>query len=170
MVLGFCYNVGVMKSKITRFVFLVLSALAIGRLGAAQGRQPLLPEREWAMIRQIAVNYDFDEERTWLLAAIRKHENGRPGLEFGIGGPMKNGHPSHRYRDGFKSFYVQGMWAAGTIKRHYHGDLVAFGKRYNPPYPVKWTNGVSSILASLKAENHFKLPGAKPPKREINFP
>ena len=66
------------------------------------------------MIRQIAANYDLDEEATWLLAAIRRHENGRPGLEFGVGGPMNSGHRAHRYRDGVKSFYVQGYWAAGT--------------------------------------------------------
>ena len=136
----------------------------------AAARKPLVPAREWAMIRQIAVNYDLDDERTWLLAAIRRHENGRPGLEFGVGGPMNSGHPAHRYRDGFKSFYIQGMWAAGTVRRHYTGDLLAFGRRYNPPSPEKWANSVSSLIRRLKAENGGKLPGAKPPKRKIEFP
>ena len=66
------------------------------------------------------------------MAACGIHENGRPGLEFGIGGPMNSGHRVHRYRDGTRSFRVQCSWAAGTIKRRYTGDLVAFGKRYNP--------------------------------------
>ena len=133
-------------------------------------KNPLVPAREWAMIRQVAVNYDLDDERTWLLAAIRRHENGRPGLEFGVGGPMDSGHRAHRYRDGTKSFYVQAMWAAGTIKRHYAGDIEAFGRRYNPPDPKKWSDGVSSLIRRLKAENGGKLPGTKPAKLKLEFP
>ena len=67
-------------------------------------KTPIIPASEWKMIRQIAVNYDLSDEATWLLAAIRRHENGRPGLEFGVGGPMDSGHKAHRYRDGVKSF------------------------------------------------------------------
>ena len=120
--------------------------------------------------RQIAVNYDLDEEATWLLAAIRRHENGRPGLEFGVGGPMDSGHKAHRYRDGVKSFYLQGYWAAGTIRKHYTGDLTAFGKRYNPPHAAKWTTAVTSLIKRLKAENNSTLPGVKPAKKVIDLP
>ena len=133
-------------------------------------RAALIPAHEWKMIREVAVNYDLDEERTWLLAAIRRHENGRPGLEFGVGGPMNSGHRAHRYQDGVKAFYVQAMWAAGTVKKHYTGDLVAFGKRYNPPYPKKWSDGVASLIRRLKAENGNKLPSVRPAKRKIAFP
>ena len=122
------------------------------------------------MIRQIAANYDLDEEATWLLAAIRRHENGRPGLEFGVGGPMDSGHKAHRYRDGVKSFYVQGYWAAGTVRKHYRGDVAAFGRRYNPATAKKWSASVSSLIARLKAENNNRLPGKKPAKREISLP
>ena len=133
-------------------------------------RAALIPAHEWKMIREVAVNYDLDEERTWLLAAIRRQENGRPGLEVGVGGPMNAGRRAHRYQDGVKSFYVQAMWAAGTVKKHYTGDLVAFGKRYNPPYPKKWSDGVASLIRRLKAENGNKLPGVRPAKRKIAFP
>ena len=133
-------------------------------------KKPLIPASEWKMIRQIAVNYDLSDEATWLLAAIRRHENGRPGLEFGVGGPMDSGHKAHRYRDGVKSFYVQGYWAAGTIRKHYTGDLTAFGKRYNPPHAAKWTTAVSSLIKRLKAENNSKLPGVKPEKKIISLP
>ena len=122
------------------------------------------------MIRQIAVNYDLDEDATWLLAAIRRHENGRPGLEFGIGGPMNSGHRAHRYRDGVKSFYVQGYWAAGTVRKHYRGDIAAFGRRYNPANAAKWSASVSSLVARLKSENGGTLPGIKPAKRTISLP
>ncbi|MGN0855087.1 MAG: hypothetical protein ACI4R9_06175 [Kiritimatiellia bacterium] len=130
----------------------------------------LIPAREWKMIREVAVNYDLTEEQTWLLAAIRRHENGRPGLEFGIGGPMNSGHAAHRYQDGTKSFYIQAMWAAGTIRKHYRGDLKAFGRRYNPPHPTTWSDGVSSLIRRLKAENGHTLPGVRPAKRVISFP
>ena len=131
--------------------------------GAAK-RAPLLPEREWAMIRQIAVNYDLDNESTWLLAAIRRHENGRPGLEFGIGGPMDSGHPSHRYRDGFKSFYIQGSWAAGTVKNNYNGDIYAFGKRYwilARESMYHWGTSCSFIVSTQ--------PSWKPPRATLPF-
>ncbi|MBQ6136361.1 MAG: hypothetical protein IJI73_03215 [Kiritimatiellae bacterium] len=140
------------------------------RAAAASAKAPLIPAREWAMIRQVAVNYDLTEEQTWLLAAIRRHENGRPGLEFGIGGPMNSGHAAHRYRDGTKSFYVQAMWAAGTVRNHYRGDIAAFGRRYNPPGAAKWSAGVSSLVSRLKAENSCRLPGKKPAKRRLEFP
>ena len=133
-------------------------------------KKQLIPASEWKMIRQIAVNYDLSNEATWLLAAIRRHENGRPGLEFGVGGPMDSGHKAHRYRDGVKSFYVQGYWAAGTIRKHYTGDLTAFGRRYNPPHAAKWTTAVTSLIKRLKAENNSKLPGEKPAKKVISLP
>lgn len=147
---------------------LILLILVLGLLPEVRGA--LIPAHEWTMIRQVAVNYDLDDDATWLLAAIRRHENGRPGLEFGVGGPMNSGHRAHRYRDGVKSFYVQAMWAAGTVKRHYKGDLTAFGRRYNPPYPQQWSERVASLITRLKAENHGRLPGAKPPKRTIKLP
>ena len=110
------------------------------------------------MLRDVAATYGLSDEETWLLAAIRLHENGRPGLEFGIGGPMDSGHKAHRYRDGIKSFRVQCAWAAGTIKRRYTGDLVAFGKRYNPLNAAKWLRNVTQIIARLKRLHNGKLP------------
>ena len=154
---------------------LLVLAAALAFVGTAAAApsgasKPLIPAHEWAMIRQVAVNYDLSEEATWLLAAIRRHENGRPGLEFGVGGPMNSGHPAHRYQDGYKSFYIQAMWAAGTVRKHYRGDLVAFGRRYNPPYAAKWSASVASLVSRLKIENNYRLPGAKPAKKPISYP
>ncbi len=151
-------------------LFLAAVFLAAIAPASASAQPALIPAREWKMIRQIAVNYDLDEEATWLLAAIRRHENGRAGLEFGIGGPMNSGHPAHRYRDGVKSFYLQGYWAAGTIRKHFTGDVAAFGKRYNPSHAVKWTNAIKSLISRLKTENGYRLPGARTAKREISLP
>ncbi len=130
----------------------------------------LIPAREWTMIRQIAVNYDLTDEQTWKLAAIRRYENGRPGLEFGIGGPMNSGHRAHRYRDGVKSFYVQGSWAAGTLKRNAKDTPLVFAARYCPLTPRKWKDAIDSLISRLKAENKYKLPGKKPGKRDLSFP
>ena len=117
-----------------------------------------LPTHEWAMLREVAAQYELSTEATWLLAAIRLHENGRPGLEFGVGGPMNSGHKAHRYRDGVNSFRVQCAWAAGTIKKRYTGDLAAFGKRYNPYHAASWTRNVSAIIARLKRRHNGALP------------
>ena len=155
--------------KVSVPIFLAACLAAPAGLCARTGK-PLIPANEWQMIRQIAVNYDLDDEATWLLAAIRRHENGRPGLEFGVGGPMDSGHRAHRYRDGVKSFYVQGYWAAGTIRKHYTGDVAAFGRRYNPANAPKWSASVTSLIRRLKAENNSQLPGAKPEKRVISLP
>ena len=117
-----------------------------------------LPAHEWTMLRQVAAEYGLTAEQTWLLAAIRLHENGRPGLEFGIGGPMDSGHKAHRYRDGINSFRVQCAWAAGTNKRRYTGDLAAFGKRYNPYHAAAWTKNVAAVIARLKRHHNGVLP------------
>lgn len=148
----------------------IVSALLLAACTVTGAQGALLPAHEWAKIREVAVNYDLSDDATWLLAAIRRHENGRPGLEFGVGGPMNSGHPAHRYQDGHKSFYIQAMWAAGTVRKHYRGDVDAFARRYNLPNHEKWAKGVKSIIRRLKSENGGKLPGARPAKRKIEFP
>lgn len=130
----------------------LFAAFAVMLATVASVQAAELPEHEWKMIREIAKNNDLTRDQTLLLAAIRKLENGRPGLEFGIGGPMNNGHPSHRYRDGVKSFYIQGAWAAGTIRKRYDGDLFAFASRYCPRDPNGWERKIRNIMKRLKAE------------------
>ena len=117
-----------------------------------------LPTHEWMMLRQVAAEYGLTAEQTWLLAAIRLHENGRPGLEFGIGGPMNSGHRAHRYRDGIRSFRVQCAWAAGTIKKRYAGDLQAFSRRYNPYHATAWARNVAAVITRLKRHHNDVLP------------
>lgn len=166
-----------MKVKILFYALLFTGIATVLASGVTYAGTPpsgaktrLIPAGEWQMIRQVAVNYDLSENATWLLAAIRRHENGRPGLEFGVGGPMNSGHPAHRYQDGTKSFYIQAMWAAGTIQKHFNGDIYAFGKRYNPMAAQNWSDRVSSLITRLKIENGYKLPGTKPAKRPISYP
>ena len=158
-----------MKLRLQLRRALAFTGLMLVLVAPARGEDCTLPDREWAMIRQIAANYELSEDETWLLAAIRRHENGRPGLEFGVGGRVFNTHVAHRYQDGFKSFYVQGSWAAGTIRRHYRGDIGAFGRRYCPEGPRVWAAGVSALVNRLKAENDGRLPGEAYPKRNVPF-
>ena len=143
-----------------RHFLLSLSVFVFGIVLSARTATatPTLPAPEWTMLRQVAAKYGLGTEETWLLAAIRLHENGRPGLEFGVGGPMNSGHKAHRYQDGVKSFRVQCAWAAGTIKKRYTGDLAAFGRRYNPLHAAAWTRNVAALIATLKRHHKGVLP------------
>lgn len=161
---------GIIDLVKVKILFSALLSVGVATVLAADAKARLIPAAEWRMIRQVAVNYDLSENATWLLAAIRRHENGRPGLEFGVGGPMNSGHPAHRYQDGTKSFYIQAMWAAGTIQKHFDGDIYAFGRRYNPNAAKSWSERILSLMTRLKAENGYRLPGTKPAKRPISYP
>ena len=143
-----------------RHFLLSLSAFIVGATLTARSATAAttLPPHEWTMLRQVAAECGLNSEETWLLAAIRIHENGRPGLEFGVGGPMDSGHKAHRYQDGVKSFRVQCAWAAGTIKKRYAGNLHAFSKRYNPYHATAWTRNVAAIIARLKRHHNNVLP------------
>ena len=136
------------------FPFLLGAILTVRPAAAAT----TLPAHEWTTLRQVAAEYGLSAEETWLLAAIRLHENGRPGLEFGVGGPMDSGHKAHRCRDGVRSFRIQCAWAAGTIKKRYTGDLATFGKRYNPYHATAWSKGVASIITRLMRHHNGVLP------------
>ena len=121
-----------------------------------------VPGCELKIIYEVATEYSLSHNQTDLLIAIRVHENGLAGLEFGIGGPMDSGHPAHRFALNQKdrtifnpaSFRCQAQWAAGTIRRHYRGDLLAFARRYCPCGAWNWYRNVSSILWRL---NHDTL-------------
>ena len=148
-------------------IILAASLALLPDIGLAASR--LLSEHEWLRIRQIAANCSLTDEQTWLLAAIRRLENGRPGLEFGVGGPMDSGHPAHRHQDGYRSYYVQGAWSAGTILAHYRGNLKAFGRRYCPPRAAFWSSKIAKIIEQLKSENNGQLPGFRPAKAPWPF-
>ena len=143
-----------------RYFIISISTLIVGIILTVRPATAAttLPAHEWTMLRQVALEYGLSTEETWLLAAIRIHENGRPGLEFGVGGPMDSGHKAHRYRDGVRSFRVQCAWAAGTIKRRYTGDLAAFAKRYNPYHATAWARNVSAVIARLMRHHNGALP------------
>ena len=122
-----------------------MTVLVAGLLaaGAARGKIPpdvaviagSLPEQEVGVLLDVGREYRLAGEALKLLLVIRKIENGPPGLEMGVA----SDYPGHRARrhagSPLLSLRVQARWAAGTIRKHFHGDLNAFAKRYCPP---KW--------------------------------
>ena len=86
--------------------------------------------KEAEITARVAKDYKLDEEGTKLLFAIREVENGRQGREFGVLRPE-----AMRFEndpDPMKSFEIQAMWAAGTIRDRFTGDLKAFADRWAP--------------------------------------
>jgi len=102
---------------------------------AKSNQQPAIKKlfrspKEDEIIAAVAKEYKLDEAGTKLLSAIREVENGRQGREFGVLKPE-----AMRFEndpDPMKSFEIQAKWAAGTIDKHFTGDLKAFADRWAP--------------------------------------
>jgi len=88
------------------------------------------PENEVRILTEVAKEYSLTDKETMLLFAIRKVENGRPGVEMGVGDNYPK-HPARRFAGNFeKSLRLQAQWSAGTIKKRFANDLVSFSERY----------------------------------------
>jgi hypothetical protein len=91
--------------------------------------------------------YELNEDEARLLFAIRRHENGPVGMEFGIGQDVGPGHKARRYAgQSRKSLRIQAMWAAGTIKRQFNGNLREFAAVWCQKGAEAWYKSVNSIL------------------------
>jgi len=98
-----------------------------------------LPAREVAILLGVGRDYGLSGDRLKLLLAIRKIENGGPGVEMGVASDFPR-HRAHRYAgDLDRSLRLQAKWAAGTIQKNYTGDLEAFAKQYCPPKWKHWS-------------------------------
>lgn len=87
-----------------------------------------MPAQHLEIIQGVAKQYGLTPEQTRLLAAIRLAENGGPGREFGVLTPE-----AQRFaNDPLRSFTTQAMWAAGTIKKRYRGDIDEFANIWAP--------------------------------------
>ena len=93
-------------------------------------RPQVNPDQELSVISGVAQQYKLTPEQTKLLFAIRRAENGTQGREFGVLVPEAMRFANDP--DPMKSFNIQAMWAAGTIKKRYTGDLKAFSQRWAP--------------------------------------
>ena|ERR1039458_3951490 len=94
------------------------------------GSQYLSTDDERNIINQTADKYKLAGPSRKLLHTIRHVENGKQGKEFGV----LNSHAERYAKDSdpTKSFKLQAEWAAGTIKKHFTGDLKKFANHYAP--------------------------------------
>ena len=97
-----------------------------------------LPAWETHVLLDVGQSCGLTLEEQKLLLTIRRIENGGPGIEMGVA----SNYPRHRARRHAnrpeQSLRVQAQWAAGTIKKHYSGDLYAFARTYCPPNWEHW--------------------------------
>jgi hypothetical protein len=99
-----------------------------------------MPDRETRILCGVAKEYALSARELKLLLTIRLIENGRAGVELGVGSNYPR-HPARRFaRDPDRSLRTQARWAAGTIRNHYSGDIDAFAKIYCPPKWQHWAH------------------------------
>lgn len=101
-----------------------------------------LSEKEKIVMNKVSKEYNLTTEQKKLLYVIRKIENGRKGIEFGV-----MNRRARRYKDGIKSFLIQCRWTAGSIKKHYQNtkDLNKFANRW-APVEANWINNAKYYL------------------------
>jgi len=104
-------------------------------------------EEEKAILMEVVHEYELNEDEARMLFAIRRHENGPVGMEFGIGQDAGPKHPARRYAgQPRKSLRLQAQWAAGTIKRRFNGNLFDFARIWCPKNPLVWYRSVYQLL------------------------
>jgi hypothetical protein len=92
----------------------------------------LTKEAEMNLALEIARAYELNREQAMLLLAIREHEAGRVGKEFGVELDR-----AKQFEDGRRSFCVQACYAAQTIRRWCPDARPANVKRFNHGYVTK---------------------------------
>lgn len=124
---------------------LVLMLMLMCASSAIAG-QKLSKAEEKVILMSVVHEYELNEDEARLLFAIRQHENGAVGLEFGVGQDVPN-HPAKRFKGQPKrSLKVQAQWAAGTIKKRFDGSLKGFAVVWCPKGPTVWFKSVNRIL------------------------
>jgi hypothetical protein len=105
-------------------------ALALLRGCLPEAVPAAMPQWERDAACDVALAYRLDARQTALLLALRVHENGPRGCEFGVGAWQPN-HPARRFAAvPWLSFRVQAEWAAGTIRKHgFNGDVAGWAAR-----------------------------------------
>ena len=134
-----------MRRRATIVLFLCLGAGGTARAVSPAGggdASRALPAHEVEILCEVGREYGLDDERVRLLLAIRKVENGGPGVEMGVASDLPR-HASHRMAgDPGRSLRLQARWAAGTIRKRYQGNLESFAKGYCPPNSAHWASMV----------------------------
>ena len=113
----------------------------------------LSKEEEHKILMTVIHKCELNNDEARLLFAIRQHENGPVGMEFGIGQDVGENHPARRYvGQPRRSLMIQAEWAAGTIKKRFNGSLKEFARVWCPKGPKAWFKSVGSILMTNYTE------------------
>lgn len=130
----------------------IILTLAIG-IGTAEAKNRVLSQAEENRIMmKVAHQKELDSDETRLLLAIRTHEDGPTGMEFGIGQEVWGHRSAKRYRnDPRKSLALQAEWAAGTIQKRFNGSLRQFSTVWCPKGSATWYRSVSNIMMTKYA-------------------
>lgn len=123
-------------------VGLIFGELPAGPLPAlpptiTYARWTFLDQREARHIALIADSWNFNQEQADLLAIIRRVENGRDHVAFGV------------KKKSAKTWESQAHFAAETIQLRYTGDLRTFGKRWCPADHKNWNRMASYYRRQL---------------------
>ena len=136
--LGLCIFAGAVRGAPVKAAGVQIAEVKTAEAKTTGDLTKALPSHEVKILLRVAQEYGLEGDKLKLLLAIRKIENGGPGLEMGVASDFPR-HRSHRYAgNSAKSLRLQAQWAAGTIRKHYTGDLEAFAKRYCPPKWKHW--------------------------------
>lgn len=114
--------------KALKIAVLVLVVLLFAKI--CWSSVEILPAQELGTIQKVAKEYRLSDWQTKLLISIRKAENGKTPVEFGVLVPE-----AMRFsNDPVKSFETQARWTAGSIKKRCQGaeSLESFSLRWCP--------------------------------------
>lgn len=132
---------------------LLLLVFVVGMCSSVEAKNRVLSQAEenrimMEVIHQTELNYD--EAR--LLLAIRTHEDGPTGMEFGIGQEVWGHRMAKRYaNDPRKSLRLQAEWASGTIQKRFNGSLRDFASVWCPKGSSAWCRSVNKIMMTKYA-------------------
>ncbi len=113
-------------------LFFINATAKTASCGTRQSPSDGLSYQEEQAIIAVARLYALDRSDAILLLAIRQHEAGRPGKEFGVEKAC-----AKQWQDGRKSLLIQACYAAETIKLRYprKGTTAQRLRLFNHGYP-----------------------------------
>lgn len=109
--------------------------------------------REASIIQEVAQAHAFDSQWTLMLAAVRREENGGPGLECGVGSDGFNQRARRFAGSPEASLRLQLSYVAGTMERRLPtnryltaDDVFRFGIVWCPKNFESWADHVSGFM------------------------
>lgn len=94
----------------------------------------LLPVIEMRIVNRVSDDFGLTREETALMVSIRRAENGRSHIAFGVADPR------------CRTYEAQARWTANTIRRRWTGDVDAFARRWCPLNAKVWARNVRFFM------------------------